>query len=266
MIRFLAFLVALCVAAPAQSAPPAYSAKIDADYNAVASADRSTFDLTGTCTAGRAYVVSGGHRHNVAATNWASVVFDPGGGNETNFTLPTDGVDTARVDHEVAAGVYWHHEIWVLVSAPASGACTIRVTYGGTIVGGDGATLHEYTGVDSTGDVATNFSLGSTTPSCTATTTRDDSTVIGGVSMRGSDTAPFTPGTDDTEREDVTSGVSTTNDIARYDADESAAAATTAVTIGATASADDDWDAVCVELKSAAVSTGGGLMLLGVGN
>lgn len=243
---------------------PSYVAKEAANYNPVASADRSTFDMTVTLSAGETLVVSIGYRHNVAATNVTSVVLDPGGANETNLTLPTDGVDTARLDHEVAAGTYFHQEVWVLLSAPA-GTFTVRVTYGATIVGGDGATAHSYSGVDSIGEVVTNDSLGSTEATITLTTTRANSKVFAGFAVRGGDTSPFTP-TSGTEREDVASGGGALNDVGRWDADIDAASIN-AYTLSATLgnAQDDDWVGVAIELRSAVVATPRTLALMGVG-
>ena len=140
-------------------------------------------------------------------------------------------------------------EIWYLV-APPTGANDVVVTYSST-VNPDGVVALSYEGVNQSSPIGTStgqhFSSG-TNPSLNISTTVVDSLIVGGVSMRGADTAPFTPGSGITERYDFASGTTNAGDDG-YTGGEKSAPTVGSYTFDFTSSQSDDWAIVAVELK-----------------
>jgi methionine-rich copper-binding protein CopC len=142
-------------------------------------------------------------------------------------------------------------EVWYMV-APATGANDVVVTYSGS-VNPDVISAMSYTGVDQTNPIgATNGAFGvSTGPSVSLTSTVADALIVGGVSSRGGDTDPYTPGTGTTERYDTATGTHNSSDDGATGGEESAAT-TGSYTFDFTQSVSDDWAIVAVEVKPTA--------------
>ena len=185
-----------------------------------------------------------------AGSNRALLVIVGIRGDESVTSLTYSGVSlTQAVANGAGDADGQRVEIWYLANPP-TGSHNVVVNFA-TSTNPDGIVAMSYNGADQLnpiGGTAGNNDNTGTNPSAEINVYSDDALIVGGVSMRGGDTIPFTPGTGTTERYDFASGGSGSTDDGYAGGDEDAP--TTGVyTFDFTGSVSDDWAIAAVELR-----------------
>jgi hypothetical protein len=203
-------------------------------------------DLTVSSASGRVILAFPSLFDNARNATITSVTFDPGGGDEASFTNEAGATATNDWDSSLRT----RSEIWYLVlgDGVSNGTYTIRFTASETCIRMNGS-VWEVTGADTTDPIgATGSATGSTdTISVDVTTTAANSYVGMGGNLY--DSTNFTPGSGDTEAEDVN------KQFCSHWSGYTPAATTGTYTVSATAaSGADPWAGSGVEILEAAAA------------
>jgi hypothetical protein len=126
----------------------------------------------------------------------------------------------AENNYNYTTNRYLHTLVYTLDN-PSTGSNTFSATYATTATA-NAVVLSSYTGANN-GIGATNSATGNSTgPSVTLTTNASTGLIVGGATVLGGDTDPFTPGSGVTERSDGATGTSTSVDIGYTSGDKAA--------------------------------------------
>lgn len=215
----------------------------------------SSADRSGT-TVNTTHDVGSGSDRTVVCVTMARTPTDGSDPNTTAVTYNSVALtERASVSFNAGSNDWFRIEEWTLDN-PASGSNTGAVTYDSTELNADAIFWYHYTGANN--GVGQNGSSTGSGTGLTTTFTTDESTSIitGGGVVFGNEGNPFSPGGGETERADGNTGGDEQSDLSFTIMDSAATGGSD--TFSTTASANEEWAILAVEiLEAAAVAAGG---------